>query len=316
MENKFRHGCFACCILTIIIVAISLFASSFAVLETNRVGLRFNDIYVTLYKDKVFREGRYFMGIGNRFIAYPTTWLPMEFCSDCVDGRPIATKTRSESGSSAVSVDVEVFIYYRLRIEQLPDLYEALKENYHSMYVDKARAALANTAERFTVDDMIKRRPLVQQAFGQEVTRQLQPFYAYVAALYLGRIILRETQEKKFLDQKVSERNAAMRKVEGLVKEIEANTTADVELERVNKRLIMDTAERDANSIIAEREAAGRQDILNAEGLGYQSFQGGLNFTQEELLNYIWYLKLKEKDTTALVTGFQDDGASPLIRVS
>ena len=75
----------------IIIVGVSLFGSSFSIVDINRVALFRNKFSVQIEQGKVYMSGRlfnficiirYFTGLGGEFIDYPTTWQYIDFSNE------------------------------------------------------------------------------------------------------------------------------------------------------------------------------------------------------------------------------------------
>ena len=53
-----KHEAFACIMFVIVIISISLFGSSFAVLELNKVGIKKDKFSVKIDETSVYRPGR------------------------------------------------------------------------------------------------------------------------------------------------------------------------------------------------------------------------------------------------------------------
>jgi len=74
-----KQGRFALGICSV--VAIGLFASSFAILEPTEMGLRLNGNIQQLDYETWYDNGRYFLGVGQNFIKFPRVYQVIRFGS-------------------------------------------------------------------------------------------------------------------------------------------------------------------------------------------------------------------------------------------
>lgn len=286
--------CALCCWLTTLITSIILFACSFATLDINHVGLRYNTVSKSYDETEIFGPGRYFVGLGHSLVEFPTTYRQLSFPGDSS-----AITGRVGVGSTAVSVHVSVKVFYKLQIEKLPEIIKWFpSRNWNERYTNivKNSVAVVLGSGHLTLEQFIKDRNYVAKMIGWTCNERLASVYGYVTSVYVGEIALgtsgHSSIDKMYLNQQISNRRAQTSQVEGMREEIEASTNRNVSaILAQEKELISDTY-RTTNFTFAEYKAKGERMYLAAQGQGYRYLQTKLNFTQDELLKFIYYEKM------------------------
>jgi regulator of protease activity HflC (stomatin/prohibitin superfamily) len=299
-----------CCSCTAFIVAIVLMGVSFATIGPLHAGLRFDTIMVKYDFDMVYKSGRYAVGPGRSIDAFPQTWQTLMFCSSCnpnmKDTGPVSSKAAG-AGGSPVNVDLEVFLYYKLKVARLPQLIRNFPtKNYHSKFVRVATTAIKNVIQRWTVNEMLEERERLAHEIGLEVNAIITPEGAYVVACYLGTVGLQQSSDTAYLEQWVAIRRKLTSEVRGEVLKIRQSTEAEVSKERKEKDVLLSKQYQVGNTTIEQKKAAGEELILKAQGTAYRALQQRLNFTQTQLLKYIYYEKIRSTKAS-LIAGFSDN---------
>ena len=109
-------------------ISIFLLAFSFSKVEMNQVGIRQN-IHSKAFKDNtVYKSGRYYTGLVNKFITYPTTLQYIKFGSHEGPSNegPISTKTKDRS-----EITISCGFSYRLISEEIKKLYDKYPSKNH-----------------------------------------------------------------------------------------------------------------------------------------------------------------------------------------
>lgn len=79
-----QKACAICCGFTVLVASCIMLALSFALLHPHEYGLVFNSVTQSI-ETEVKENGRYFLGLGRRFIKFPKKPQYVEF-SDSADG--------------------------------------------------------------------------------------------------------------------------------------------------------------------------------------------------------------------------------------
>lgn len=298
------------------IVSIALFGSSFSVVEQNFIGMKYNEIKVEYDKDLLYKPGKYFVGLGQSFKQFPTTWQRIGFCSTgCADGGPVSSKT---GGSNSVPVQLEVMIYYKVRAELAPELIDRYPRlNWHTDYVQKAKSAIQSALNKLSLDELITKRESVAQTLALAVNTELMTVNGMVVACYLGSLSLADSSNQAYIAQRVTQRNALTGTIAGEIRTLQEQTKADVAKEQVKVSTMLSESKKITDTTVAEARALGSETILKAQGEAYQALKTLLSanvpFTNDDLLKFIWYSQLGESDTnTSLATGFDIEEVTAL----
>lgn len=110
-----------CCCCSIVLVGIILIVISFSSLEPNEAGIRYNFNTLQIDTKNIYRNGRYFLGVGQSFIKYSIKVENMRFSStaNSLEG-PMFARTKD-----GLRIELEVGFNYQLTnsIEALTYLY-------------------------------------------------------------------------------------------------------------------------------------------------------------------------------------------------
>lgn len=302
-------ACGLICWFIIVLVSLILLGCSFSVLEVNNVGLKYNSITKTYDSDYIYPPGRYFTGLGRKIVDFPTTWQKLDFCnSDCETGAAITG--RVGVGASAVSVHLSMTVYYKLRIERLPEIISFFPtKNWEARYSTIVKNAVAVTmgSSQLTVEDFLTNRAYIQKAMGWAINERLQPVYGYVTSVFIREVALgsqaHSSIDQVYLDKQISLRRAITSSVEGQKQVIQAEASQQVSAIRALERQLIDNTYKATNFTVAEFAAKGDEMLLNAQGAGYLYLQAKLNLTQTDLIKFI-YLDKVSSSMNHLVAGF------------
>lgn len=293
-------GCYG----MILIASIIMVACSFATVEVNFAALKFNTIQKKYDESGVYQPGRYFVGLGNSFVEFPLTWQPLSFCEGCEDGPAVSGKA-AKKGTNPVSVYISVHMFYKIRIEYLAQIIKDFpRKDWHPRYVSLAKNAIVEfLAKELEVDDLLENRGKVARMFGLVVNQRLEPLHAFLQAIYVGHVQLEQTSDAAYLQQWIAERSKLTTEKQGLAQEIIQATAADVSKVKAATLTILSNQYLYGNSTVARSKAEGEELVIRARGKGYNTIKSTLGFTDDQLLRYVYYDKVK-KDASSVVAGF------------
>lgn len=305
------NGCCVCVTFTLLLVSLILFWISFATVGPLDVALKKNSFALAYDWTTIYKPGRYMVGIGQALEPLPQTWQPLMFCKDCAqrDQPPVrnkaAGKDRQGKKVSPVNVDLEVFLYYKLKIARIPDLVQAfpMKDFKSKKFIPVSVTAIKNVIAGWSVNELLEERERLAHEIARRVNAALTPTGAYVVACYIGTVGLQDSSDTAYLEQWVAIRRKLTSEVRGQVLEIRQSTEAEVSAETRKKNVLLSTQYRYGNTTIEEKKAAGEELILKAQGAAFRALQQKLNFTQTQLLKYIYYEKVRTTKAN-LIAGF------------
>eukprot|EP00003_Mantamonas_plastica_P033326 TRINITY_DN946_c1_g1_i1.p1 TRINITY_DN946_c1_g1~~TRINITY_DN946_c1_g1_i1.p1 ORF type:complete len:264 (-),score=91.82 TRINITY_DN946_c1_g1_i1:120-911(-) len=255
----------------------------------------------------VYKNGRYFLGLGHYFIKFPTTLKTLEF-SSAKDANAGALAAFSNDGQN---INLEVSFQYRVMTsgKQVIDIYKAMETNYEQQYVKEAQSSLKNVATRFTTVEFFSKRVEITQAMLSEVNSKLNPKWSTVELLQLRNVDIPDDFEDKIIDKVVANQDRRTKDEEQLVTQVRAATKV-IESE-ADARITGIIAEANSKGFTRNQQAIadGFRAVLDAEGNSFKQLASTLNFTTDHLLTYLWSQQIKTaKEQTKLIVGFDGKG--------
>jgi hypothetical protein len=100
-----------------------MIAVSFGTLEPTEYGIVYNSISKSVDTENIYEGGLQFIGLFNRFIAYPRIQKSIEF-SDNVEAQSDALQTRTQEG---LALTLHFAFQYSIRKDDLPNLYRLVE---------------------------------------------------------------------------------------------------------------------------------------------------------------------------------------------
>lgn len=107
------------------------------------MGLDYSSIAKTVAND-IYGPGIHFLGIGHYFIAYPSTFLTLDFSKGGATSGSIRSRTRD-----GLEVLLEISFQYTLNKSQLRDLYFTHFDDYSNVFKDKSINVLSDCATHY-----------------------------------------------------------------------------------------------------------------------------------------------------------------------
>jgi len=301
-------GCALICLAVVVVLAVigTLIGLSFAVLATNWVGFDYNSIQVSVNKVDLYSEGRYFLGLGHEFIAFPTYQVSQTF------GASSETGDSSLIGrtSDGLQILLDVTYQYKLTAEasSLWELYEKFLTSYNDDFKVLASAAILDAQSTFTAFDSINERESLAAAMEAALTAALEPYGATIQAMQLENIEL-PADFLSAIDATIeAEQNADTAQFAQITAGINAETAVlEAELQ-AEITLVNANATASAIRLAADAEAAAITVQLEAERVSYGNLLSTLRtkkygdeFTENHLLSYIWINAIQDANLDRLV---------------
>jgi len=297
-------GPFLCCYSIVFL----FFFCSFSIIGPLESGLMYNSLIRNYDYSTVYSNGRHFVLPWKSIVPYPTTWQPLMFCKDCPakDLNPVSNKAAGQD-SSPVNIELEVFLYYRMKLAKLWQLMKRFpNRDQKKKFKNVATKAIKDVIAEHTVKQLLQEREIIAHIIATRVNEELAKEGAFVAACYLGTVGLAPTSDTAFLRQWISIRQQKTSEEQGKVLKVIQSTAAAVSAEERKRVVILSDQYRLGNTTIEEYRARGEELVLTAQGKAFRSLQERLNFTQTQLLKYIYYEKLRSTSAN-LVAGFSEN---------
>lgn len=291
------------CSLIILLASVIMFALSFATLDPHQMGLEYNAVTVKL-DPETRNNGRYFLGLGHRFIKFPKKLQYIEF-SQSVDGgvlnRAITVWTKDGQ-----EVRLEVGFYYKIQPHNLARLYYRFEEDYGAVIRDLAIEAFREVTTEFDTIDFFERRHAINDAMHAALQEALRDeVFCDVPRFNLLKISVPAKFDDAVIDKVIVEQEAATLGFLQRAEEIRARSRVIVS--KSEQQILVDRAAVAANAtlIVANATANANQRVSEAKATFLRDLSLKLDFNVSDtiltdpLLQYL-YMELlgKQRDLT------------------
>lgn len=290
MGRIFRHfklkGLFAIFLLVSGISIVTILVCSFEQIDFNEYGLKQN-IWTREISEEIYEEGFYYIDPFHTFLRFQSTWQTIEFTPDfSSDDIPLSTQTKD-----GLEVTVDVSFQFRLRKQDLLELYSSYGMDYRDYFIRVARSALREVCGEFSAIEFYATRSKVNLAMKTSLNDSL------ASLMDVGEFQLRDIDLPDSFE-------AATEELEVARIQIQIEQYAQ-EAAIIEAQTLIFQAQADANiTIIDAQAAADALDItLTAEGILLSELATAVGLNSTELLTYLWIQAILEHDSSYLIIG-------------
>jgi len=307
--NRLGKGVIAGAIMICIIlfVGMCLFIASWAIVDPTYMGISRNKMTSHIVEDKVYFEGRHFVGVSNEFILYPMAWQLIEFTDDdsigetnyvCkVDG-PLDAVT-----SDGLSLSVELSLYFTIPPQQLINFYHNYGIDYQDTIANECKRVLKDTMTKFKYEEVFKGRLAISKAMAANLNRSLARRRCVLEKLLLRGIYFSYSMEENIENSVIADQRATANLYQNNI------TMINAEIDGLRKEydykinIKIAEAKKEASVIIQEAKAYANTVYANSTAQAWEKYQEKTGLDTESLLRVQWARTLgstSEKDAIAL----------------
>jgi regulator of protease activity HflC (stomatin/prohibitin superfamily) len=272
----------------VLVTAITLIAVSFDTLEPNQIGLEYQGPSMSINKEKLYPNGRYFLGVGHKFIKYPKTLQSVKFNNDGDrTAPPISARTKD-----GLAITLAVAFNYRLRptISEITSLYLSFGEmdQVTHVYNRIARNWVRVVSSEFTAFEFFFNRTTIQARMQEALDVELERAHGDVENLQLLDIDLPARFEEARVRQETAVQEIANSENDRDVARIDSQTEVNRATEEAKVIVLQASARARAVELETEANLEALQARFEAEAQAYGALGSALELTSNELLSYMW----------------------------
>jgi len=278
-EDK-SFACLATCCCLLFTTSVILFAVSFGTLDVDEIGIKYNMNLLTIDEETgAYSNGRYFLGLGQKFIKFPSTLVVAEF-----DGPNVLSAWSAEGQE----VYLEVGFYYRLDRSKLVEIYKRYDDHYHNRMLQIATRVIKQVTIQFQAIEFFSNRTLIGARMDRDLRVSLAAEDMILELFALRAVDIPDAFENKIQDKVVTlqtAKTASYRKDTAV-----ARASNDVQEGNgyaiINKTL----AEANARAVLTVEtaRAEGIRLLAAAEAEGYEKLSSVLGLSAGPFLKYRW----------------------------
>lgn len=288
MNAKWIASICGVAVLTLLV----LFLFSFDTLEFQEMGLNYSWMRESI-EGKPYTSGRYYLGIGNHFIKFPRMVKSVFFVDEDIDGRqgpPLVSRTRD-----GLTVRLEISFQYRLKYDELYQLYSTLGKNYEEIFVRMAIEQLTTAATMHNAHFFFANRTDVGQEMHQMLDKHFKDkAFSEVPFFQLRTVHLPSQFEDAIRETQVKQQEIQIAQLEQKTNSVTFQTQVLQAQQKVH--VLQNQAEAEAASITAANVAFCKQYLvtqqLQAESLMKLKQAAGWN--PDQLLSYLRIRAVRE----------------------
>ena len=145
----------------------------------------------TINRSRVYTSGRYAIGPDGTFVKFPASLQTVDF-----KGLSVWTKTESKAegaqqGAAGTAVNLDISFQYRLRPNQLSQLYSAVALTYRPFIENLATTTIKNISTLFTAEEWTKDRRTIQNALLEGLDNSLNSAFADCGKMFSALVLCR-----------------------------------------------------------------------------------------------------------------------------
>ncbi|CAE8642357.1 unnamed protein product, partial [Polarella glacialis] len=298
------------------LVVLSAFFAAISVgsVEPLTYGIRYNGFNKYAEVDRVYHNGRYFIGPWNSFVLFPAVAQTIEFSNQ---PRLVSSGTRKDAhwhreGYAALhtrtkeglALDLEVSLQYKLKENEVGLLYEEFNTNYQAMFTSTIRDTLIKAAAEYEAYQLWEERKQVGDRMQELVNEVLAVTYAECWGLQLLDISLPAEFDKSIVATQIQSQTIATMQYLQVATKTRAETRV-IEAEFARKVKVIRAGAR-ANYTLTTKvaRAKAKQTILNAEASVLGQARTRLKLAAADLVEYQHCNVVKQMSNASLYYGF------------
>jgi len=250
-------------------------------------------------------NGRYLVGLGRKFLTFPTTYESIRLGVSFKHRDADNVLCRSRDG---LVFSVQISFQYLLsqRKEDLVRLYLDFgsAQKYRTVYVKIAQSAFRDVCSRFVATEFITTRQLLAEQLETEIDTRLRRVYASVVSLELVNMEFNEQFMTQIELTQVAKQDVLLANFELQVAQVDAekNLTQASTL----ATLLVRSANATANALLSQTQADANALVnrIRAQTDAFTILRANLSLTtSHEILAYHWFSVLQDTPASTLRFG-------------
>jgi len=298
----------------ILFIGMILFIASFSIVEPNYMAICRNKLSGHIEEDRVYFEGRHFIGVGYEFITYPLAWQLVEYTDDesigkadfiCKVDVPLDAAT-----SKGQPMSVELSLYFSIPPQQLINFYTSYGTLYQQSTADECKNDLKNTLTQFKYEEIFNGRLRISEAMTNTLNRTLARRRCRLEKLLLRGIYFQQNIEDGIEANVMGYQEATNSGYKNEMLKIEAEIEALKKKYNYEITLILAEAQKNATLITEEAKAYAKSRHATGTAEAWSGYQSLTGLNIDDLIRVQWARtlgSLKEKDSISV--GYDAVGA-------
>jgi len=302
----------------ILFVGMILFVCSFSVVEPNYMAIARSKITSHIEENKVYFEGRHFLGVGYEFIHYPMAWQLIEYTDDESIGKTdfiaVVDVPLDAGTSEGHPMSVEVSLYFTIPPQQLINFYKTYNLKYQDSIANECKRVLKETLSQFKYDEIFMGRLMISEAMTTALTRSLAHRRCKLEKLLLRGIYFRSNIEDGIESNVMGYQDSTNSIYKNEVTMIEAEIDSLKKKNAFEINIKLSEAQKEASVIIQEAKAYAASTYANSTAYAWKNYQTITDLDSDNLLRVQWARTLGSTSAKDSVTVGYDTVGSHFVQ--
>lgn len=278
-----------------------LLMASFDTLEYQELGLRYSWISETI-EQSTYRSGRYYLGLGNRFVKFPAMVRPIYFedhPSQPVQGPAVRSRT-----ADGLNVLLEISFQYKLIPEQLYELYSTLGGDYEKIFVRIAVEQLTSAATFYDANSFFVNRTVIGPEMHEHLRTHFRDHvFADVPFFQLRSVHLPTAFEDAIQETQVKQQDIQIAEAEQQSKKVQFGTKVIQAEQQV--KVLKNQADAEAKRVLLNNDAFCKQYLLTQEKqvMALKAVMKESDWSGDQLLDYLAIRAIRDHPADKMTIG-------------
>jgi len=284
-------------ICVVLFIGMCLFIASFSIVEPTYMAISRNKMSSRIDDQKVYFEGRHFLGVANEFIKYPMGWQLVEYTDDNVYDNStgqvdfickIEEAPLDAATSEGLTVSVELSLYFTIPPQQLINFYTTYSTNYQDSIANECKKVLKDCVTKFTTNELFSARVNISNTMRDYVGKALSRRRCILQKLLLRGITFSDSLENEIERSVVQDQSKTQEEFKGQIRQIEAEKDALRKnyTELINR--VLSEADREATVIIQQARAEANSLLAQSTAQAWGTYQDTTGLEASDLLKVQW----------------------------
>jgi len=312
MGGREKGGVIGGCCLVILLISGGLVGCSFSILEYNQVGIDFDSTSQSIDEEKLFKNGRHFIGLAHSFFVYPTKLLTVEFAEDRGNGAEGQSGALTAGSKDGQAIEIELSFFVRINVNDVMNvvnLYKEYRTTFMPTVLSKATNAIKETTVKFETLEFFTNRTNISAAIHGALSAAVASMSMDVELVQLRNIKLSDNFEDAIIDKIVSAQADKTATEMGLALQVQADTAVIVQQSDTNIAVIRAGADSEAVVTTGTASANAAKRKIEADSGALKLLKADLLSNNAQVLQYLWSQTLRDDTHSKLLIGLDSNPA-------
>jgi len=274
------------CISVVLFVAVILYSQSWKALSPLQYGILENTITRTIDKTKVYKNGRWYTGIGNSFVVFPGTaqFIDITFSGFTADQNPV-------TGGCSLQ-----YVLKNTKDGELIGIYERfLNSQFDSFFRQTATEILKQALNKYKYTEYFTMRETIEDNIASLVRDSFSKKHAIVTAFQLLEIDFGDSTDDTIVSKMVAGQRTRTTQVQQQSAQVRAETGKIQGFAQAEIKVTQAQATNEASRASIAAASSGQKIVLEKVGETNAALKQNLQLSSAQLKVFKFNEQLRDR---------------------